>query len=241
MVELVYVDEVEAQANQVVRSAVSSGYFDKDQVVPLQPEPTLEATIELILEHNCSALIADYQLSEHMAMVEFNGAELVQEYQRRFDRFPCFVATAYAEEAIEETIDANIVFPKSDFLRSDPGSAVSSDSELPFFLRVRKKIDEYLSYVETAVKEFNRLSELGDQGELNAQQVERLIELDGVVEALRGKSLAVPKHLKGDRLAAFTDLVGRAEELAERVRRELAQPQGSDLSENLKREFEEGS
>ena len=221
MAELVYVDEQESQANQVVRSAVLSGHFAQDQVAALLPEPTLEATIELILAHHCKALIADYRLSEHMAEVEFNGADLVREYQLRFDRFPCFIATSFAEEAIHEQIDTNIVFPKSDFLLPGGGSAESLDTELPFFLRVRRKVDEYGSFVETTVAEFNQLAEIGEQGELTAQQAERLVELDGVVEALRGKSVAVPKHLKGEPLAAFGDLIGRAEELAERVRREL--------------------
>ena len=92
----------------------------------------------MIAGYHCSALIADYRLSEHMAGVEFNGAELVQEYQRRFDRFPCFVATSFAEEAIQESIDTNIVFPKSDFLRAG-GSGESPDSELPFFVRCAGK------------------------------------------------------------------------------------------------------
>ena len=222
MAELVYVDEQESQANQVVRSAVASGHFAEDQVAAVLPEPTLEATIESILAHHCRALIADYRLSEHMAEVEFNGAELVREYQRRFDRFPCFVATSFAEEAIQESIDTNIVFPKSDFLLAG-SSGESFDTELPFFLRVRRKVDEYGSYVEATVAEFNELAEAGEQGKLTVQQVERLVELDGVVEALRGKSVAVASHLKGKPLAAIGDLIERTEALAERVRRELGE------------------
>ena len=222
MAELVYVDEQKSQANQVVRSAVASGRFGEHEVAAVQPEPTLEATIESILAHHCRALIADYRLSEHMAEVEFNGVELVRAYQRRFYRFPCFVATSFAGEAIQESIDTNIIFPKSDFLLAD-GSGESLDTELPFFDRVRRKVDEYRSYVEATVAEFNRLAEADERGELTAQQVERLVELDAVVEALRGRSVAVPRHLKGKPLATFGDLVDRAEALAERVRRELGE------------------
>lgn len=221
MAELVYVDEQKSQGNEVVRSAVFSGHFAIDQVVALLPERTLEATVESVLAHHCKALIADYRLSEYKADVEFNGAELVQEYQRRFDRFPCFVATSYAGEAIRETIDTNIVFPKSDFLVSGSGGAEPSDTELPFFLRVRRKVEEYGSYMEATVAEFNELADIEEQGTLSARQAERLVELDGLVEALRGKSVAMPRHLKGRPLAAFGELVGRAEDLAARVRQEL--------------------
>ncbi len=202
MAELVYVDEQKSQAN----------------VAALQPQPTLEATIESILAHHCRALIADYRLSEHMAEVEFNGVELVLAYQWRFHRFPCFVATSFAGEAIQESIDTNIIFPKSDFLLA---GGTGKETELPFFHRVRRKVDEYGSYLEATVAEFNKLAEADERGELTAKQVERLVELDAVVEALRGRNVAVPKHLKGEPLAAFGDLVGRAEALAERVRREL--------------------
>ena len=222
MAQLVYVDEQESQANEVVRSAVASGHFGEHEVAALQPQPTLEATIESILAHHCRALIADYRLSEHMAEVEFNGVELVLAYQRRFHGFPCFVATSFAGEAIQESIDTNIIFPKSDFLLSG-GSGESMDTELPFFHRVRRKVDEYGSYVETTVAEFNKIAEADEQGELTAQQVERLVELDALVEALRGRSVAVPRHLKGKPLAAFGDLVDKAEALAERVRRELGE------------------
>lgn len=222
MAELVYVDEQTSQANEVVRSAVTSGYFREHEVAAMQPEPTLAATIESILPHHCRALIADYRLSEHMAEVEFNGVELVRAYQQRFHRFPCFVATSFAGEAIQESIDTNIIFPKSDFLLAR-GSGGSLDTELPFFHRVRRKVDEYGSYVEATVAEFNRLAEANEHGKLTAQQVERLVELDALVEALRGKSAVVPRHLKGKPLIAFGHLVDRAEALAERVRRELGE------------------
>ena len=220
MAELVYVDEQQSQGHQVMRSAVASGQFTADQVTMILPEPSLEATIESIVAHHCKALIADYQLSEHMAEVNFNGADLVREYQRRFDGFPCFVATAFAEEAIQESIDTNIIFPKSDFLRAG-GAGETLDPELPFFVRVRRKVDEYESFVETTISEFNDLAAASEQGGLTVQQAERLVELDGIVERLRGKNAALPSHLKGKSLVAFGDLIDRAETLAERVRLEL--------------------
>ena len=132
MADLVYVDEQRSQANQVVRSAVVSGQFSAEQVAVVLPERTLEDTIDLILAHHCKALIADYRLSEYMPEVDFNGVELVKEYQRRFERFPCFVATSFAGEAVQESVDTNIIFPKSDFLRG-ASAGEASEPELPFF------------------------------------------------------------------------------------------------------------
>ena len=220
MAELVYVDEQGSQAREVVRSAVASGQFSAEQVAAVIPENTLEGTIDLILAQNCKALIADYRLSEHMPEVDFDGVELVKEYQRRFDRFPCFVATSFAEEAIREPVDTNIIFPKSDFLRST-GEGEASKPELPFFLRVRRKIEEYESFVNATVDEFNELAKENANRELTIQQENRLVELDGIVERLRGKNAALPARLKGKSMAKINDLLERAEVLSERVKLEL--------------------
>ena len=220
MAELVYVDEQQSQANQVVRSAVASQQFSMDQVAAILPEHTLEGTIDLILAQNCKALIADYRLSEHMAGVDFSGVDLVKEYQRRFDRFPCFVATSFAEEAVQESIDTNIVFPKSDFLLV-AGDGGTVESELPFFVRVRRKVEEYESFVKATVEEFNALAEANQQGELTIDKAERLVELDGLVERLLGKRAVLPSSLKGRSLTAFGDLIEKAEALAEQVRLKL--------------------
>ncbi len=221
MPEIVYVDEQPSEANQVLRSAVNSGYFTQDQVTAVPPNPTLEETIESILPHGCKALIADYRLSEHMASVQFTGVELVREYQRRFHEFPCFVATSFADEAIRESIDANIVFPKSEFLLASDSSE-SSDSEVPFFLRVRRKVDEYTSLMELTVSEFNKLAAASAKGELGSEKVERLLRLDDMVERLRGQHLALPSHLKkGQALATFGDLIERAEMLIHRIENQL--------------------
>ena len=196
-----------------------SGQFTRNQVAVVLPERRLDATIELILTHHCKALIADYRLSDYMSEVEFSGVDLVMEYRRRFDGFPCFVATSFAGEAIQESIDTNIIFPKSDFLRAKSGEP--SESELPFFVRVRRKLEEYRSYEDATVAEFNELASRNERGELTPPQLERLIELDGIVERLCGKGVALPSHLKGRPLAVFGDLIGRAEALAKRVKRAL--------------------
>ena len=83
-----YVDEQPGQANQVLRSAVASDQFTVAQVAEVMPASSIGETIEMILAHKCKVLITDYRLSEHKADVEYSGADLVREFQRRFDRFP---------------------------------------------------------------------------------------------------------------------------------------------------------
>ena len=222
MAELVYVDEQPGQAHQVLRSAVASDQFTRDQVAEVMPAPRIDETIDLILAHDCKVLITDYRLSEHKADVEFSGADLVREFQRRFDRFPCFVTTAFAEEAVDEPIDTNIIYPKSDFLGADPIPVDGRVSGLPFFVRVRKKISEYETFVSEAMNEWNHLLAKNEaEGGLNAQDAERLLELDDALEALHGKHLAVEGHLKRNALESFDRIIEKAQVLIDRMESEL--------------------
>ena len=222
MAELVYVDEQPGQAHQVLRSAVASDQFTMDQVAEVMPAPGIDETIELILAHDCKVLITDYRLSEHKADVEFSGVDLVREFQRRFDRFPCFVTTAFAGEAVDEAIDTNIIYPKSDFLGGAQVPDEGRVSDLPFFVRVRKKIAEYETYVSEAVQEWNDILAKRDaEGGLNAQDTERLLELDDALEALHGKHVAVEGHLKRNALESFDRIMEKAQVLIDRIEDEI--------------------
>lgn len=222
MVELVYVDEQPGQAHQVLRSAVASDQFTMDQVAEVSPAPGINETIDLILAHDCKVLITDYRLSEHKPDVDFSGADLVREFQRRFDRFPCFVTTAFAGEAVDEPIDTNIIYPKSDFLSGSPLSEEGRSSDLPFFVRVRKKIAEYDTYVDQVVQEWkDLLDKMEAEGGLNARDTERLLELDGAVEAFHGKHVAVEGHLKRDALEPFGRIIQKVQALIDKIDGEL--------------------
>ena len=221
MPELVYVDEQPGQANQVLRSAVASEQFSQDQVVPVIPASTVEETIGLVVAHDCKVMVTDYRLSEHKADVDFTGADLVRAIQRRFDRFPCFVTTAFAAEAIDEKLDTNIIFPKSDFLGSEEMGRPGHPSELPFFVRVRKKMAEYDVFVNDTTHEWSELSRKNELEGLSAEETERLLELDDIVERLNGKHVAVERHLKMGALEPFGKIIESAEALIKRIEREL--------------------
>ena len=220
MAELVYIDEQKAQAGQVLRSAVASGEFTQDQVWAISPESTLEDTIQQVIELHCKVLITDYRLSDHKPDVEFNGADLVRAFRDRFADFPCFVTTSFPDQAIDETLDTNMVFPKSDFLNREE----ARNSDLPFFKRVRKKIAEHDRQVEAAKAELERLSSQALERDLDAGETQRFIDLDGYLESVLGAQFAIERHVKVRALEPFDRLIGQTEELIEKIKSELGQP-----------------
>ena len=217
MADLVYVDEQKEQARQVLRSAVASDQFTQNEVVEVIPAAKIEETIELILAHECKVLITDYRLSDHKPDVQYTGADLIREFQKRFDRFPCFVTTSFTGEAVDDELDTNMIFPKSDFLNSDGYSDTSSGSELPFFTRVRKKINEYERFVSHTTKEWEQLSAKSENEVLSAEEAERLIQLDDLVEAFHGRSHAIESHIKQKALEPFQQIIEKAEKLIQEI------------------------
>lgn len=221
MAELVYIDEQKAQAGQVLRSAVASGEFTPDQVRAIEPESTLDDTIQQIAELHCKVLITDYRLSDHKPDVEFNGADLVRAFRDRFAEFPCFVTTSFPDQAVDETLDTNMVFPKSDFLDREE----AKNSDLPFFKRVRKKIAEHERQVADAQAELEHLSAQALERDLDASETQRFLDLDSYLEAVLGAQFAIERHVKVRALEPFDRLIGRTEELIERIKNELGEPE----------------
>ncbi len=219
--DLLYIDEEQSQRSKVVRAADRSVFFTKDQIDVLAPKQTLDDTIQEIVDRKCKILISDYNLSENDPDVEFNGLELVQEFRRRYNSFPCLVITSHIDQAIAEHIDSDIIFPKSDFLDQDKDER--SQSDFPFFQRVRMKIDDYKRLVERKEERLKELESKRQKHLLNSNEIEELIEIDSFLEASLGSHSSIPKHLKEKALGPFSDLVSKTEQLLEKIEKEISE------------------
>ncbi|MEI1248248.1 hypothetical protein [Rhizobium aouanii] len=219
MTELLYIDEEPAQGNMVIRAAVHSGFFAKENVDTVTPVADIDEMIDYILESKCKVLISDYRLGDKMLGIPYTGLDLINAFQKRFDGFPCFLTTNFVGDALNEHVEVNVIFPKSD-LEPD-----KEKSELPFFHRVRAKIEE--RDVVTAAKEqrFQLLQNRMKIESLGAAEVQELLELDDFLEGMINKVDAVPRLLKQQALEPFDKLIDSAERLIERIELELAASQ----------------
>ena len=216
MTELIYIDEQSTQSREVLQAAVGSGFFTQNQVETLEPSNSVDETIDKILDYDFKVLITDYRLYEYNADVEFSGIDLIVEFQKRFFMFPCFVTTAYVVEASSAGFDINIIFPKSDFLEAN-----NKVSELPFFERVRKKIEEYEHSLEQKKSKLQELTEKMKTEDLSASDVQKLLDLDSQLEAMLGANHSIEKHLKEEAMKPFRNLISKTEDLIEKIEEEL--------------------
>lgn len=219
MLEIIYVDEQKSQANAVVRAAVQSDYFNQAGVKSIEPLETTEETMDLIDELGCKALITDFRLSEFAPHVKFNGADLVTQFQERHEGFPCFVTTSFANDAADEDIDVNLVFPKSDALKAVGGE----HQTLPFFLRVRKKITEYDNLVTSLTARHSELLAKLGASALTETEAEELVSLDGQLERMLRADSSLPDSVKVFAMKPMTDLISKTEELIADISRTMQQ------------------
>lgn len=223
MAELLYIDEDRAQGDWVIRAAVRSRWFSREQVRTLVPSSTLEEMVEVIVNENCRVLVTDWDLSDEQLGVQFNGTDLVTELSRRFEGFPCFVTTNYPKKAVGLGVDATLIFPKDDYL--DPDKAHTT--RLTFFNRVRQSMDDYdRRYAEKSAR-FEHLHSQAKERPLEVAETEELLELDGFFERALNKTGAVPKIVKEQALKPFSDLLAATSSLIEKIEGELKDSEGA--------------
>jgi hypothetical protein len=224
---LLYVDEEADQGRRVLLAAGLSGHFEDDELDTVLPEPALEEMIEKIVESRCEVLVTDYRLSEYKADVQYTGLELIQEMQSHFEGFPCFLTTNFVPHALGKLHDVNLIFPKNDYLAEDSEAGEREKSALPFFLRVRTKIDEYRADRRRLEEDFQALYDRSQRTELTVEELQSLLTLDDRLErAIGGRVAAMPRLIKEEALGPFNDLLHRASALASEIETELAQNGG---------------
>lgn len=210
MPRLVYVDEQDDQRRIMLRAAILSEEFADGEVQSLDPLPELDDMIGQIEDLRPEVVITDYRLTEYKAGIKYSGIELVAEFQRRHKDFPCFVTTGFASDAAGEaasTVDINTIYAKSET------QVTSTDSEntLPFFKRVRLKVDAYNALLQEHEEEHAALRTKLETSKLTPAEVERLLFIDGELEAMLGAQHSLPAELKRVALEPLNQIVGMAE------------------------------
>jgi len=167
------------------------------EVKALLPVQNQDEMINLILDEKPNAIIVDYQLNRVKTnigniQINYNGATLISEFLKIRNGFPCFIASSFENDAVDDknTFDVNIIYSKSDL--NNPTS-----QQIRFRDRVKKQI---IKYIELLSDKQNRLNELvlkeRRDGTLSLPEEEELIEIDNFLESSLDRSNAIPKTLK---------------------------------------------
>lgn len=200
--KIAYVDESDADTRKFQR--FSYNYFE---VIPIIPNDSIEETCNAILESHIDAIISDFDFSEQISTVHYDGTDLVSLFLKKRDDFPVFILTSYEDDAISKGEDVNIIYEKKEM-----------DEGEKFLERVKAQIEKYKHKLET---EENRLLELISESKkrkLNATEMEELSELDSKIEKALDKESRIPNILRDDKEASdLAELLKKVDELAKKL------------------------
>lgn len=200
--KIAYIDESDADTRRFQR--FSYNYFE---IVPFVPKDSIEETCNNILESHVDAIISDFDFSEQLSTIHYDGTDLVSLFLKKREGFPVFILTSYEDDAISKGEDVNIIYEKKEM---DQGET--------FLQRVKAQIEKYKHKLEI---EENRLLELISESKkrkLDALEIEELAELDSKIEKALDKESRIPNILKDDKEASeLSKLLKKVDELTKKL------------------------
>lgn len=153
-----------------------------------------------------------------MEGISYDGVQLASRYLESRKDFPCFVTTGFAVDAANAaspSVDVNAIFSKKESFDTNP--AEDAAKALPFFLRVKLKIDAHQKLITDTEHELWELREKLIHEGLSPVEAERLLDVDGELESMIGNEHKLPENLKQLALKPLTDIVEKAGELLSRL------------------------
>lgn len=209
---LLYVDEFADERDNFVTDAIDTELFGT--VHALEPKRELPDMLADLLECNFDALVSDYNLSEG-GPVNYTGEELVSAYLNIRPDFPCFIRTSYEGHALAKSSDVNRVYSK--------GNLEDAHSKSPFFERITIQVQHHRLMLENWKNELLQLLPILDSEDVNAKAVERIVELDTLIEQYFGSDSAVPANIKGNLLKKQHELLIETERLIADIEHRLGE------------------
>lgn len=206
-------------------SALKVGYLDEDdsdiqrfydflkcyegyEFHDFKPGESKTNIVNEMMEANLDSIVVDYQINEY-APINYNGLEIINLIKARRKNFPCILLTSHTDDAISESFDTHIVYPKSTPFGQD------QEAKHTFELSLRKSIEHYKQRMLEYSEELSQLSQLDN---LSIAQEKRLIELDDFLEDNLSSEHSLPSHLKANtHVESVKELVDKTEALLRKM------------------------
>ena len=169
---------------------------DSIEVITMFPLEDLSEMIEAIFKTNPNAIITDFRLNEMKTDIDYNvpydGVELVEEFLKFRNSFPCFVLTAFDDLAVNASEDVNKVYIKN-ILHNNKEE---SKAKAKFLDRVINQIEHYQTKIISAESELLELIKLRESGKASISDENRIIELDSFLENVIDRKNSIPTEYK---------------------------------------------
>ena len=182
---IAYIDESDSDIRRFQR--FSYNFFE---VVPFIPKESIEETCNDILESHVDALISDFEFSEQLSNVHYDGTDLVSLFLKKRENFPVFILTSYEDDAISKGEDVNIIYEKKEM-----------DEGQKFLDRIKAQIEKYKHKLEEDENRLLFLITESKKRSLDAVEIDELKLLDSKIEKALDKEGHIPNILRDDKEA----------------------------------------
>ncbi len=182
---IAYIDESDSDIRRFQR--FSYNFFE---VVPFIPKESIEETCNDILESHVDALISDFEFSEQLSNVHYDGTDLVSLFLKKRENFPVFILTSYEDDAISKGEDVNIIYEKKEM-----------DEGQKFLDRIKAQIEKYKHKLEEDENRLLFLITESKKRSLDAIEIDELKLLDSKIEKALDKEGHIPNILRDDKEA----------------------------------------
>ncbi|WP_422358910.1 hypothetical protein [Reichenbachiella sp.] len=191
------------------------------EVISSFPLGGLDEMLDEIFSQHVDAVITDFMLNEIKEDIKYNvpynGVDLVREISSKREDFPCFVMTAFDDDAVGQSEDVNIVYIKGIL----HGTEKETKAKANFLDRVKNQILHYRTKLDNAEKRLLELLKKGESQELDAAEEEEIVLLDGLIERALDKESVVPKIVKEKKESdSLSDLLDKVDSLTKRLGRD---------------------
>lgn len=198
--KVAYVDENSRDIHNFQRRV-----YEILDVLAFIPKPDLDEFVQELLDSDAQAFVVDFRLHEYRTEVEgpitYNGSELIERILAVRKGFPCFVLTSFDEDAVQQTVDVNYVYPK-DILNPDKQLGKITLAE-----KIRVQIEHYQANLAKQSDRFQALLMKSDSQGLTEAEENELLKLDSFLES----TLDDRESLSSDKKSQLA--VGKIDEL----------------------------
>lgn len=209
--KIAYVDESREEIEKFQRFCYPN--FD---VVPIYPNPSKDKTCSEILENHVDAVICDFEFSEQMSDIKYDGTDLITLILSKREGFPVFILTSFEDEAMRKGDDVNIIYEKGEKYITDETGKISRNESL--LERIKLQIEKYKHKLETDERRILELIAESNKRILNSAEIEELAELDSKIEKTLDIESRIPNILRESKEASdLSELLKRVDELANKL------------------------
>lgn len=209
--KLAYIDESAEEIEKFQRFC-----YPNFEVIPIFPKPLIEDTCSEIFENHVDGIVADFEFSEQMSDIKYDGTDLINIILKKREGFPVFILTSFEDEAMRKGDDVNIIYEKGEkFITDEKGNISRNESLLD---RIQLQIDKYKYKLESDETRLLDLIAQSKVRKLDAFEMQEIAELDSKIEKALDKESQIPNILRGDKEAdELSELLKKVDELSKKL------------------------